>query len=174
MKKSNEIVKMSVLEKLAEVEYTNYYCFAIHEDKMVKAVFVRNADEVLPFVTYCERTSASHGSEWAVRMLNNKEMNETLKTYAEKVVDICSVNYLETRLIEEKANGNKGNRGNLFEVLVCEVCGGQQVAKKNAKCTECGDIIINDEHIQCKLWNATLTTESQVMRFIASRNAKAE
>ena len=174
MKKSNEIVKMSVLAKLAEVEYTNFYAFAIRDEKMVKACFVRNADEILPYVTYCEKNAESHGGVWGVRMLNNKEMNETLKEYAETVLPLCSVDYFESRLAEERANGIKGNRGNLFEVILCEQTGAEQVAKKNAKCTDCGDIVLNGEHIQCKLWNATITTEPQVMRFIAERNAKAE
>ena len=45
MRNSNEEVKMTILERLAEVEYTNTYAFAIRDEKMVKAVIVENADE---------------------------------------------------------------------------------------------------------------------------------
>ena len=36
---------------------------------------------------------------------------------------------------------------------------------------ESGDIIVNGEHIQCKLWNATVTTEPQILRFMAQAQA---
>ena len=66
---------------------------------------------------------------------------------------------------EHKANGYSGNRGNLFEDMFADFTNGTQNEDPTAKCTECGDVIVNGEHIQCKFWNATVTTEPQVNRF---------
>ena len=64
-----------------------------------------------------------------------------------------------------KENGYKGNRGNFFEIIFSEVTGAEMNENPTAKCTECGDVRLNGEEIQLKLWNATLTTETQVNRF---------
>lgn len=170
--KSNEIVKNHILAMQAEYEYTHYYAIAIRDHKMIKACFIENADEVLPLVTYCERNAESHGGVWGVRMMNNSMAKGIIKEYASKIVDLCSIEYFENRYMTEKENGIKGNRGNLFETLLVEVCGGYQVETKNAKCTEMGDVVIDGQHIQCKLWNATITTEPQAMRFYTEYMAK--
>lgn len=170
MRKDNVEMKNHILEMLASVEYTHTYAFAIRENKMVKAVIVDNADELMPLVTICERQAKSHGSEWGVRVNGTKESFSLLKDYAREIIDICSVAYFEEVYATE---GNRGgnNRGHIFERLCAERMGGYQVAKKNAKSTESGDIVVNGEHIQCKLWNATVTTEAQVLRFKAQAGA---
>ena len=165
MRKSNEVVKANILDKLAQVEFTHTYAFAIREEKMIKAVVVENADEVLPLVTYCEKNAESHGADWGVRMLGTLDSFQTLKDYASEVVTLCSVEYFESLLVERKNSGIRENRGNLFEVVFADMVGGKQVELKNAKCTDCGDVIVGKKHIQCKLWNATITTEKQVNRF---------
>ena len=165
MRNSNEEVKMIILERLAEVEYTNTYAFAIRDEKMVKAVIIENADEVLPLVTYCERNSASHGSVWGVRMNNKMEVFAILKEYAREIIPMCSVKEFERLYTEQRENGYKGNRGNLFEDMFAQYTNGTQNENKSAKCTECGDVVVNGEHNQVKFWNATITTEPQVNRF---------
>lgn len=172
MRKSNEEVKAMILNRLAEVEFTHTYAFAIRDEKMVKAVVVENADEVLPLVTYCERNAESHGAVWGVRMLNSRATFETLKEYANAIIPLCTINEFENRLLERRENGIKENRGNLFEVYFSEMTGGIMNENKSAKCTECGDVVVNGVHIQCKLWNATITTEPQVNRFYAKYLAK--
>ena len=71
---------------------------------------------------------------------------------------ITTSHYMER---EYAINGNRGNnnRGHIFERLCAEVMDGEQVKNKCAKCIDSGDIIVNDEHIQCKYCNATVTTE---------------
>lgn len=165
MRNSNEEIKRTILERLAEVEYTDVYAFAIRDEKMVKAVIVENASEVLPLVTYCERNSASHGAVWGVRMNNAKETFSVLKDYAREIIPMCSVKEFERLFAEQKENGYRGNRGNLFEDMFAEYTNGVQNENKSAKCTECGDVVVNGEHIQVKFWNATITTEPQVNRF---------
>lgn len=164
MRKDNVEMKVMILNKLAEVEYTHTYAFGIHENKMVKAVIVENADEILPLITIAENQAKSHGSVWGVRINLDRKNTELIKTYAREIIDICSIAYLEQEYAE---HGNKGknNRGHIFERLCAEVMNGKQNTKTNAKCVDCGDIVVDGEHIQCKLWNATVTTEPQVERF---------
>lgn len=173
MKKDNAEIKGMILERLATVEFTHTYAIGIHENGLVKAVIIENADEVLPLITVAEKQAESHNAVWAVRVRMTKERAEIAKTYAREVIDLCSIEWFEN---EYKMNGNRGsyNRGHIFEKLCASVMGGQQMDKMNAKCTECGDIVVNNEHIQCKLWNATVTTEPQVNRFYAEYMAKQD
>ena len=164
-KNSNEEMKMVILDRLNAVEFTHVYAFAIREDKMVKAVIVENADEIMPLITYCERNSKSHGGVWGVRMWNAREAFEVIKEYAREIIPMCSVKEFEAIYTEHKANGYSGNRGNLFEDMFADFTNGTQNEDPTAKCTECGDVVVNGEHIQCKFWNATVTTEPQVNRF---------
>lgn len=167
MRNSNETIKATILERLALVEYTKVYAFAIRDEKMVKAVIVDNANEILSLVTYCERNSSSHGAVWGVRMNNANETFATLKDYAREIIPMCSVKEFERVYAEKRASGYRGNRGNLFEDMFAELTNGTQNANKSAKCTECGDVVVNGEHIQVKFWNATITTEPQVNKFYA-------
>lgn len=164
-RQSNEEIKMFILNKLSEVEYTHTYAIAIRENKMVKAAIVENADEILPLITIAERQATkTHKGVWGVRVHGNIANFEIIKSYAREIIDICSIDYLEQ---EYKEHGNRGgnNRGHIFERLCAEVMGGKQAESKIAKCTESGDIIVNGEHIQCKFWNATVTTEPQINSF---------
>ena len=165
MNTNNDAIKTMILERLAMVEYTHTYAFGIRDMGIVKVAIVDNADEILPLITKCERNAISHGGVYGVRMWNSHTAFNTIKAYAREVIDLCSVKEFERLFKEKKVNGYKGNRGNLFEDMTAELLNGQQMENKSAKCTECGDIIVNGEHIQVKLWNATITTESQVNRF---------
>jgi len=158
-------IKMDILNKLVQVEYTDTYAFAIRDRKMLCAVIIENASDILPMVTYCDKVAKSKGNDYSVRMLNKIECFELLKDYARDIVPIMSVNNFEREYSEKKRNGYKGNRGDFFEYLFTVYVGGKQNIKRNAKCTECGDVIINGEHIQVKFYNATIITESQVNRF---------
>lgn len=168
MRKDNIEIKTAILEKLASVEYTHTYALGIRENGMVKAAIVENADEILPLVTIAEKQASSHGAPWGIRINGTKANAEIIKQYAREVIDLCTVRFFEQEYAE---HGNRGgnNRGHIFERLCAEVMGGKQNDSMTAKCTECGDIVVNGEHIQCKLWNATVTTEPQVMRFIAEK-----
>lgn len=165
MRKSNDTIKNVILDRLAEVEFTHTYAFAIRDEKMVKAVIVENADEILPLVTYCERNAESHGATWGVRMNNRMDVFAIIKEYARETIPMYSTREFERMFLEAKENGYKGNRGNFFEDKFAVLTNGIQNTNKNAKCTECGDVIVNGEHIQCKFWNATVTTEPQVNKF---------
>lgn len=165
MRKDNVEMKNFILENLTEVEFTHTYALAIRENKMVKACIVENADEIMPYITRCEQQAKSHNAVWGVRMNGTRADFELIKSYAREIITLCSVAEFENIYATE---GNRGsnNRGHIFEKLCANRMGGKQVESMTAKCTESGDIIVKGEHIQCKLWNATVTTEPQVLRFI--------
>lgn len=173
--RTNENIEMKamILNRLAMVESTHTYAIAIRDNGMVKAVIIENAEDVLPMVTVCERNSKSHGGVYGVRIWNSKKAFEIMKEYAREIITLCSVDEFERRYKEMKENGFKGNRGNLFEIIFSEITGAEMNDNPTAKCTECGDVRLNGEEIQLKLWNATVTTEPQVNRFFAEIN-KAE
>ena len=163
----NAEIKAYILKSLSEVEFTHTYGFIIRDAKMVKLAIVENADEIMEFITVCEKNAKSHGAEYGVRMWNSNTAFKIIKSYAREIITLESVAKFESDYQTAKKNGYYGNRGNYGEDLAARVTGGIQNTSKNAKCTECGDMVLNGEHIQIKLWNATVTTESQVARFKA-------
>ena len=159
-------IKMKTLELLARVEYTHTYAFIIRDNGMVKAAIVEEADTIMPFITVCELTGRDG---YKVRMWNSREAFTTIKEYARELITLCSVKEFEASFATAKGNGYFGNRGNFGEDLFATITGATQMTSKTAKCTECGDVILNGEHIQVKLWNATVTTLEQAERFNEGR-----
>ena len=155
-------IKNHILNMLTAIEYTHTYAFIIRDNGLVKACIVENADDVLPLVTICERNSKSHGGIFGIRMWNSNTAFSIIKTYARETITMCSVAEFENGYKTAKENGYFGNRGNYAEDMITILTGATQNESKNAKCTECGDIVLNGEHIQVKLWNATVTTETTV------------
>ena len=161
----NNEIKMAILEKLFAVEATHTYGFAIRDNGMVKAAIVENADDVIPFITVCERNSKSHGGVYGVRMWNSNKAFEIIKEYAREIITLCTVEEFERQFKEAKENGFKGNRGDFFEPTFAKATGAKLNTVRNEKCTDGGDVNLNGEEIQLKLWNATLTTEPQANTF---------
>lgn len=155
-------IKTAILNMLIAIEYTHTYAFIIRDNGLVKACIVENADDVLPLVTICERNSKSHGGVFGIRMWNSNTAFSIIKEYARETITMCSVSDFENGYKEAKENGYFGNRGNYAEDMFALITNGTQNDSKNAKCTECGDVIVNGEHIQVKLWNATVTTETTI------------
>ena len=153
-------IKNAILNTLFAIEYTHTYAFIIRDNGLVKACIVENADDVLPLVTICERNSKSHGGVFGVRMWNSNTAFGIIKEYARETITMCSVAEFENEYRTAKENGYFGNRGNYAEDMFAFITGATQNTSKNAKCTECGDVVLNGEHIQVKLWNATVTTET--------------
>lgn len=165
MARNNENMtkKLSILNTLDAIEYTHTYGFIIRDEGMVKLAIVEEAGQILPFVTVLEKSAKSKGIDWKVRMWNSKEAFQTIKAYARELVNLQTVEGFESEYQNLKANGYKGNRGDLGEYKAAQALGGTQNESKTAKCTECGDIVVNGEHIQIKLWNATVTTEQTMI-----------
>lgn len=171
----NKEMKAMLLDRLAKVEYTDIYGFAIRDKKMVKYCKVEHAMDILPMITYCEPQATSKGANCGVRMWNSEAAFEIIKAYASEIIPICSVDEFENGYQQACAeNGKKidGYRGEWFERLVAKMLGGIRPEKRTAKCTESGDMIVNGEHIQLKLWNATITDEKTVNNFYSEWMAK--
>ncbi len=164
----NKEMKQFILNRLAQVEYTSTYVFAIRENQMIKAVEVENAPDILPFITYCEPQASSHGAPWGVRMWNSAAAFEIIKAYASRTWTLCSVTAFERTYQEAGGKKLDGYRGEWFERMFVKYVGGSRPEKRTAKCTESGDVILDGKHLQLKLWNATITTEPQVNRFYAA------
>ncbi len=170
----NKEIKMMILDRLAEVEATHTYAFAIRDDKMVKAAIVEGADDIMSMITVCERNAKSHGGVYGIRMWNSKDAFNIIKEYARELVTISSVKQFEADYKEAKENGFVGNRGNFFEVKFSAVTGAIMNENPTAKCIDCGDVNWNGEEIQLKLWNATVTTEPQINRFYEMKMKESE
>lgn len=164
--KSNEAMKAIILDRMAKVEYTDTFAFAIRTKGIVQAAIVENASDILPMVTYCERLASKKGEGWNVRMWNAESAFKIIRDYAREIIDLCSVEEFEESYLE--AGGNKaipGYRGEWFERWFVKIVGGERPENRQAKCTETGDVILNGEHIQLKLWNASVGNEKTSARF---------
>lgn len=171
----NKEMKQFILDRLAQVEFTDTYAFATRHNGMIEAVEIENAHDVLPFITYCEPQASSKGSCWGVRMWNSSAAFEIMREYASNIYTLCSVKEFEESY--QAAGGKKGvpgYRGEWFERMFVKYVGGTRPDSRTAKCTESGDVILNGKHIQLKLWNATVMTEPQVNRFYAQKIAEQD
>ncbi len=162
----NMELKTYILNNLKKVESTDTYVFGIREEKMVKACIVENASDILPLVTVCEAVASSKGTGFKVRMWNSNEAFKIIREYARETITLCSVAEFEAGFKAWRASGNNGNRGNYFEPTFCGVTGAEMNTNPIAKCTECGDVRLNGEELQLKLWNATVISQEQVERFM--------
>lgn len=166
----NKEMKQFILDRLAEVEYTDTYVFGIRDNGMLKAVEVEHAHDILPLITYCEKQASSHGAPWGVRMWNASAAFDIIKAYASRIWTLCSIEEFERTYQEAGGKKIDGYRGEWFERMFVKYVGGTRPEKRNAKCTESGDVILKGKHLQLKLWNATITTEPQVNRFYEALN----
>ena len=92
----------------------------------------------------------------------NAEKWAIISTAAAEIRPVCTVDYMEQRKIE-----TNHNRGQLFEEMVAAVFGMEQVQCKNAKFTDCGDVVSSaGVHYQVKYSKATFTDERTIQRFI--------
>jgi hypothetical protein len=173
MRKDNVAVKTMILNKLSEVEYTHTYALALRDGHIVKAALIEDADEILPLITYAEYHDGKKHHGWAVRMNNCKASFDIMKAYAREIVDICTIEELE-REYAENGKAGSNNRGHIFEQFCAETLGGVQNKSKIEKCINSGDIVVNGEHIQCKFWNATVTTEESVNNFIRRKREQEQ
>lgn len=164
----NKEMKAMILDRLDKVEYTHTYGFGIRDNGMVKLCIVENANDILPMITYCERRAESKGSFWGVRMWNSANCFDIIKAYATKIIPLCSAEEFEEgyqKACEENGKVISGYRGEWLERLSAKLLGGIRPQSRTAKLTDSGDIIVDGQHIQIKLWNATVTDEKTINGF---------
>ncbi len=148
--------------------YTTNYGFCVKTGGKITAAVVENVTcETLERITYCERNAESHGGFYGLRMLNSKATMQYILEIATETYEIGTYAEFENGFAEYRANGNKGNRGDYFEDIFASLMNGVKPENRAACFTDCGDVIANGVHYQCKLYNATFTTENTIKKTYA-------
>lgn len=148
--------------------YTPNYVFGVKSHGRVLAVAIENLDyDTLIQITYCEPNAGSHGGYYGLRMNNCGKVMDLILEKGKPLFDIGSYKEFENGFANYRANGNSGNRGNYFEDLFTELSHGTKPGGKTACFTDCGDVVVNGVHYQCKLYNATFTTTSTIEKTMA-------
>ena len=143
--------------------YTPNYAFCVKSRGRVTAVTIENLDyDTLIQITYCEPNAESHGGYYGLRMNSSKKVMNLLLEKGTPLFDLGSYKEFENGFANYRANGNKGNRGDYFEDLFADLAHGTKPGGKTACFTDCGDVVVNGVHYQCKLYNATFTTTSTI------------
>lgn len=150
----NENIKEYLISEYSRLAFTSNYVFGYAESGMIYAAMIENADEILPYVTCLDRASSKNGGTYSLKYKPTKAIAAILRAHASKVFAVCSVEYLESL---NKAN--RQNRGQIFEAMVAKILKAETPKAKNAKFTDCGDIIVNYRHYQVKYAKATFTDE---------------
>lgn len=142
------VVQSAMVRRYNNGAYTHNYIFGFIRNKMVYAVQVNNASDLLAVLTYVEKRS-SHG--YVLRYRPTKVQQEVILASAVRVEILGTADWLEG----EKANF-KNNRGDAFEYHACKRWNGEQPANRAEKFTTCGDFWTKDGiHFQCKYGAST-------------------
>jgi len=154
---TKENIMNYLIENYNTLAYTHDYVFGYVANGMVYGAIVENAKDLLPYITSLDRASKKNGGTYQLKYKPNKAQVAIIIEKATEIKPICTVDYLE------KLNAEcRQNRGQIFEILVADVLGGFQSTKKNAKFTDCGDILVGTKHYQVKYLKATFTDERTI------------
>ena len=159
-KNHNPAMHATMLPRYIRLAYTHSYIFAIKYARHIHLAFVRDARGILANITYCERNAESHGALYGLRMYNCKATSETILANAYATYDLGLATDFEADYLDRKANGYKGNRGNLLEDMVVDMFHAERPENINTSFAVAGDMVIDGTHFQMKIWNATFTTTS--------------
>lgn len=157
----NKAIQNYLIDSYNKLAYTHNYIFGFTNGGMIYAARVMHGDKILPFITTLDKASKKNGGTIQLKYCQNKERIGVICSHSVEVKPICSVDYLEQLF---HADGNKKNRGYLFEVLVADAFGYELNEIPNAKFTTAGDVIdtVNNIHYQVKYKKATFTDEKTV------------
>ena len=151
----NTAIKSYLIEGYNAHAYTHSYIFGYAVKGMVYAARVMDARPILPYIVSFDRASSKNGGTYSIKFKPNMEKIMVIQTAACEIRPICSVDYMETLFAESKQN-----RGQIFEDMVIKAWNAKPVGGKNAKFTECGDMVTADGiHYQVKFNKATFTDE---------------
>jgi hypothetical protein len=134
--------------------YTHSYIFGYALKGMVYAARVMDARDILPYIATLDRASSKNGGTYALKYKPNMDKIAIIMAHACEIRPICSVDYMEQTFANSKLN-----RGQIFENMVIDSWHGVTVGGKNAKFTDCGDMVVDGVHYQVKFNKATFTDE---------------
>lgn len=150
----NEAIHNYLITNYNKLAYTHSYIFGYEANGMVYGAWIKDARPILPYITCLDCASSRNGGTVQLKYKPNKAQVALIIESASVIKPICTKAYLENEF-----RTTKWNRGQIFERLSAEVFGGHQSEKKSAKFTECGDIVVNEIHLQVKFLKATFTDE---------------
>lgn len=134
--------------------YTHSYIFGYTIKGTVYAARVMDGRSILPYIASLDRASSKNGGTYSIKYKPNMDKIAVILSHACEVRPICTVDYME-----QVFSNSKLNRGQIFEDMVITAWNGEQVGGKNAKFTECGDMVADGIHYQVKFNKATFTDE---------------
>ena len=134
--------------------YTHSYIFGYTVRGTVYAARVMDARDILPYIVSLDRASSKNGGTYSIKYKPNAEKVAIINTSAAEIRPICTVDYMENLFANSKQN-----RGQIFEDMVIKAWHGAPVGGKNAKFTDCGDMVADGIHYQIKFNKATFTDE---------------
>ena len=134
--------------------YTHSYIFGYTVRGTVYAARVMDARDILPYIVSLDHASSKNGGTYSIKYKPNAEKVAIINTAAAEIRPICTVDYMENLFANSKQN-----RGQIFEDMVIKAWHGAPVGGKNAKFTDCGDMVADGIHYQIKFNKATFTDE---------------
>ena len=142
--------------------YTHHYIFGYAIKGMVYAARVMDGNTILPYIASLDRASSKNGGTYSIKYKPNMEKIAIIMAHAVEIRPICTVDYMENLFANSKLN-----RGQIFENMVIDAWGGAPVGGKNAKFTDCGDMVVDGIHYQVKFNKATFTDERTLKNLAA-------
>ena len=156
----NEAIHKFLIDSYNRLAYTHSYIFGYVANGMVYGARINDARPILPYVTCLDCASSKNGGTIQLKYKPNKAQVAVIIENADEIRAICTEQYLE-----DTFRSCRQNRGQIFEALAALTFNGEQVIAKNAKFTDCGDIIVNGDHLQVKFLKATFTDERTIRNF---------
>ena len=158
---TTENIKSYLIDNYNKLAYTHSYIFGYTENGMVYGAVVMNGSDLLPYITSVDRASSKNGGTYSLKYKPNKAQLALIKERSCKIFSLCSVDFLE-----EAFHSSKQNRGQIFEALTTLKFRAETPKAKNAKFTDCGDIIVKGHHFQVKYLKATFTDERTLQNLL--------
>lgn len=150
----NTAIKSFLTGEYNRLAYTHSYIFGYALKGMVYAARVMDAREILPYIASLDRASSKNGGTYSIKYKPNMDKIAVIMSKACEIRPICTVDYMEQMFANSKQN-----RGQIFEDMVIKAWNGKPVGGKNAKFTDCGDMVVDSIHYQVKFNKATFTDE---------------
>lgn len=151
----NESIKAYLVNEYSARAFTHSYIFGHAVKGIVYAARVIDARPLMPYIAKLDRASSKNGGTYSIKYRPNAEQWALICATAVEIRPICSVDYMEKLNAESKLN-----RGQILEDMVIKEWNAKPVGGKNAKFTDCGDMVTEDGiHYQIKFDKATFTDE---------------
>lgn len=158
----NIAIKSYLTDAYNRLAYTHSYIFGYAIKGTVYAARVMDGSAILPYIASLDRASSKNGGTYSIKYKPNMEKIAVIMAHACEIRPICTVDYMETLFANSKLN-----RGQIFEDMVIKEWHGAPVGGKNAKFTDCGDMVVDGIHYQVKFNKATFTDERTLKNLAA-------